>query len=467
MRRPYLGELLLCLSPSVVVGLVVGYILWHTPQKPELERDGGAILVYEINLERSKQRREQNTGGLSDAEMKQLTKQLRQRLDPADLRNIAVNPLGESRIEIAIPHATIEDVEEAKWLISRLGVLEFRMVANGIDDAEVREVMQWMESSATLEALQQRATEGLPPPVPEGEFKVEIGESRAKVQYAWVELGPEERESLGLNNANEMKGGQLWAAVAASCSNGKSFAVQKSFEGYVPAVDPANASFILLSRKCVSRDQLAREEAETQRLRREHPDWPDEDVRGKVDRKKYDFFILTRISPQDSLRVGGDVALLAAVDTDSRGKACVDFRLNVAGAQRFRTLTRRNKPDGVVTRSLAILLDDRVLSIPTLQAEIGERGQISGQFDQQTVERLAKLLQSGGLPAELRERPVSEQTVTPTVPRTGLSGKSVAVLLAVGSAFLTCLVSMLVLRCVVGKRVEAGGSGTGNVGVSG
>ena len=35
--------------------------------------------------------------------MKQLTKQLRQRLDPADLRNIAVNPLGESRIEIDEP----------------------------------------------------------------------------------------------------------------------------------------------------------------------------------------------------------------------------------------------------------------------------------------------------------------------------------------------------------------------------
>ncbi len=41
-------------------------------------------------------------------------------------------------------------------------------------------------------------SEGKPPPAPEDAFPVDINDTKAMVRYAWVELGPEERESLGL-----------------------------------------------------------------------------------------------------------------------------------------------------------------------------------------------------------------------------------------------------------------------------
>src|SRR5205823_13768001 len=118
---------------------------------------GGTILVYEINLERTKQRKEAEGGqpvptrrsaaptqGLSSDEMAQLAAQIKRRIDPADLKNVTVRPLGDSRVEIILPtggagsggraNLSAEEIEEVKQLISQMGVLEFRILANQNDD---------------------------------------------------------------------------------------------------------------------------------------------------------------------------------------------------------------------------------------------------------------------------------------------------------------------------------------------
>jgi len=76
------------------------------------------------------------------------------------------------------------------------------------------------------------------------------------------------------------------------------------------------------------------------------------------------------------------------------GKSEVAFRLSPEGGDIFQRLTSAN-----LKKNLAIVMDDKVRSYPTIQAAISERGTISG-FDQES-ENLALILRTAALPVEL------------------------------------------------------------------
>src|SRR5438874_5115529 len=110
MQRKFLRGLLICLIPCVLAGFYAA-----RPDRYRLGIDlaGGTILVYEVNLDRTKLRKDvqgdQPAGrrsaagpaeGLSTEEMAQLAAQIKRRIDPADLKNVTVRPLGNNRIEI-------------------------------------------------------------------------------------------------------------------------------------------------------------------------------------------------------------------------------------------------------------------------------------------------------------------------------------------------------------------------------
>jgi preprotein translocase subunit SecD len=75
----------------------------------------------------------------------------------------------------------------------------------------------------------------------------------------------------------------------------------------------------------------------------------------------------------------------------------VTFRFNGQGARRFGTATQQN-----VGRRFAIVLDNKVISAPTINEPIlGGSGEISGNFTESSANDLALLLRSGALPAPL------------------------------------------------------------------
>jgi preprotein translocase subunit SecD len=87
----------------------------------------------------------------------------------------------------------------------------------------------------------------------------------------------------------------------------------------------------------------------------------------------------------------------------------VSFELDSQGAREFGQITREN-----VGQQLAIVLDERVESAPTIQDEIpGGSGVITGDFTEQEAKDLATVLQAGALPVELTRSQV--QTVSPTL----------------------------------------------------
>jgi SecD/SecF fusion protein len=163
--------------------------------------------------------------------MNELAAQIKRRIDPTDIKNVTVRPVGRTRFEIILPKSgaasgrenlSSEEIEEVKRLISQMGVLEFRILANGTDDLDGIIAARAALDGKSPEAHLERARMGLAPEGPDGEFTVTIGDSSARVRYVWVELGQDYRAKMGLSNANEGQGG-LWAEAAKARAAGKTF----------------------------------------------------------------------------------------------------------------------------------------------------------------------------------------------------------------------------------------------------
>ena len=113
---------------------------------------------------------------------------------------------------------------------------------------------------------------------------------------------------------------------------------------------------------------------------------------------------------------------------DSTGRPAVNFTLTSEGARKFGSVTGAN-----VGRQLAIILDNRVQSAPTINSRITTDGIIEGVFTQQEVQNLSLILRSGALPAELTY--LEERTIGPTLGadsiRSGVMASVVGLLLVV------------------------------------
>jgi preprotein translocase subunit SecD len=93
---------------------------------------------------------------------------------------------------------------------------------------------------------------------------------------------------------------------------------------------------------------------------------------------------------------------------DENGQHAVMFNLNADGATRFGRLTEAN-----IGKRLAIVLDGRIQSAPTIQGRITDSGQITGRFTIQEAQDLSLVLRSGALPASMTY--LEERVVGPSL----------------------------------------------------
>ncbi len=102
--------------------------------------------------------------------------------------------------------------------------------------------------------------------------------------------------------------------------------------------------------------------------------------------------------------VGGE-NLVDAQPVFQEGEPVVSFKFNSIGGKKFGEATKNN-----VGERLAIVLDNEVISAPTIQGAIlGGSGVITGSFTVKSANDLALLLRSGALPAPLEV--LEERTV--------------------------------------------------------
>lgn len=96
--------------------------------------------------------------------------------------------------------------------------------------------------------------------------------------------------------------------------------------------------------------------------------------------------------------VDGGSLVKASVGYDQNNRPAVDFRFDGTGARRFGSATTQN-----VGKRFAIILDEEVISAPTIQTPITTgSGQITGGFTAEGAGDLVALLRGGALPAPLK-----------------------------------------------------------------
>jgi SecD/SecF fusion protein len=317
-------------------------------------------------------------------------------------------------------YLTSEQVNEVKELISRVGSLEFRIIANTHDDVEgINAAKQYFieaqknpDTKAKLESL---ALAGKPPPgpvPPSGEETFPTATNIGRYTYSWVELGKKERHALRLNNAAGDLGDPFWKQVAEARAKGE----------VVSIPDFAGWDGLLYSRPALNPR-----------------------VSEKEENKKYEYFVLMR-DPEKNKAVTGDDLVDAWPGTGNNFQLAVHFRLSQAGGARFYELTSKNKPssESSFKRYLVVILDGYIESVAYIKSAISTEGEIemggSSQEKREAVDRLALILKKGKLKATLKPQPVSETTMAPTL---GLATIQAGTF-SVGLAFVTILVFMLV-----------------------
>jgi len=90
------------------------------------------------------------------------------------------------------------------------------------------------------------------------------------------------------------------------------------------------------------------------------------------------------------------------------GQWQINFNLSAEAARRFGPFTEQNKG-----RQMAIVLEKKVYSAPTIQGRIDDSGRIDGNFSQDTAHDLALVLRAGALPASIKY--LEERTVGPSL----------------------------------------------------
>jgi preprotein translocase subunit SecD len=113
---------------------------------------------------------------------------------------------------------------------------------------------------------------------------------------------------------------------------------------------------------------------------------------------------------------------------DENNQPAVSFTLSNEGGRKFGNVTGDN-----IGRQLAIILDGRVQSAPTINGRITTDGRITGSFTNEEVANLSLILRSGALPAKLDY--LEERTIGPSLGadsiRSGATASIVGLLLIV------------------------------------
>jgi SecD/SecF fusion protein len=108
---------------ALIAGAVVTYAGW--PPKLGIDLSGGSILVYEIKDPREK------------PDMEKLIAAVTMRVNPGGVKEVTIRPYGVGQIEVIIPKASPEELKQIKEKISATGLLEFRILANTRDHADI------------------------------------------------------------------------------------------------------------------------------------------------------------------------------------------------------------------------------------------------------------------------------------------------------------------------------------------
>ncbi len=379
---------------AVIVGatLLGLYFMWPPKERLKLGIDlsGGTILVYEVvsdNTNRS-------------VNMEELISALKKRADPEGVKEIPIRNVGGNRIEIILPQASNEEVEEVKKMLTDVGSLEFRILANHKRDVAKKDQAlgpgglarppqryKWARIGETSTGTNPRF---------DAQSITDLRQEWKKDLYAGTDVVLTGKDANGNEKSEAVK-------VKRNTTNTLSFDKDKSH--HLKSIDSYrieyNPSQIHAGDAVNPRpsDVIIREE--------------------KVADGRTELWILC-VLDRPGREVTGKYLKQVRPDVDEGLQPAVRFEFDARGASRFGQLTHEHRPEegGNFQYQLAILLDNLVMSAPHLKNEIRDSGIIEGGpqgFKAKEVEHLVQVLRAGSLPASLNPNPVQEEKVGPTL----------------------------------------------------
>ncbi|PKN98191.1 MAG: protein translocase subunit SecD [Chloroflexi bacterium HGW-Chloroflexi-4] len=122
-----------------------------------------------------------------------------------------------------------------------------------------------------------------------------------------------------------------------------------------------------------------------------------------------------------------------SVEVDQTGGFIIPFEVSADSTKMFREYTGAN-----INKNLAIVLDKKVISCPTIQGALDGGGQISGNFTSETANNLAVTLRYGRLPVALEV--VESRIIGPTLGEDSLSKSLLAGAIGFGIVILFMLI---------------------------
>ena len=121
---------------TLFAGLAITVMGW--PPKFGIDLRGGVILVYELADEPGGEVVEDDQdpdleGQREDVDMDNLIAAITRRVNPGGVKEITIRRAGMGQVEIIVPEVDESEVERLKRIISDIGTLEFRILANSRD----------------------------------------------------------------------------------------------------------------------------------------------------------------------------------------------------------------------------------------------------------------------------------------------------------------------------------------------
>ncbi len=294
---------------------------------------------------------------------------IRNRIDQFGVAEPLIQKQGSNRIAVDLP--ALQDPERARNLIGQTALLEFKLVESPENTQSIvnkidKVAASLNPTSATTAEKQPGATDSFDNPFGDSAKTTTASTDSTKDSAAAAEEG-----ASALTQYLEF--------------NGINYSVQESDVEKVKAIleNPAVKSLI------PSDDQIAWSTAT-------------ELVGG---RKMHSLYIL-----KGKVELSGRHLTDARPNYDQYHKPIVDFTLDREGGNTFGRVTGPN-----IGKPLAILLDGKVESAPTIRAKIRDKGQIQmgGQATYFEAKDLATVLRAGALPAPVKI--VENNVVGPTL----------------------------------------------------
>lgn len=355
---------------GVMLAAIFGGLLFAWGQNFQLrlgpDMKGGTNLVYDIEPDENGEK--VDAGSLSSA--------LSDRLNPSGTNEMTIRPRGESQIEITVPAVDDGELRRIKRLLSDSGQLEFRIVANTRDHADI---IERARVEAENSAIVSR----------------DVKNAAGEVIGRWYTVGREEKMVNGVRPFKTPVNGDI---------------LRNSVTGKLIVNPPLN---------------FEEDNALAQWMKREGI-------------RDIDVLMAFENAGRPYAVVNGDDLASATMGFGKSGYE-VEFNLATVGANKMLRLTAANQPDGNFHRRMAIIMDGRVLSAPQLNSPISTNGVITGNFSREEVDFLVTILRSGRLPATLSEKPASEQRVGAGLGATTVSKGTSASIFAIIATFVCML----------------------------